>query len=94
MIIISEITGKEYSTVDECLVAEKAFLKKKLAEEKAELERQEALEEAYEEAIEACGRYLELAGYYLEEEDDDDDEDIKVLVEFLNLAELIKSIFK
>lgn len=91
MIIASEITGKTYDTVDECLVAEKEFLKKKLAEEKAELERQEALEEAYEEAIEACGRYLELAGYCFEEEDDEEEEE---LVEFLDLVELIESIFK
>lgn len=94
MIIISEVTGKEYKTVDECLAAEKDFLKKKLAEEKAEREKQEALDEAFEEAVEACGRYLELAERYFEEEDDDDYEEIEELVEFLDLAELIESIFK
>ena len=66
MIIISELTGKEYSTVDECLKAEEEFSKKKAEEEKAKIAHEEALNEAYEEAVTACERYLKLAGNEVE----------------------------
>ena len=55
MIISSELTGKTYKTVEDCLAAEKAYRKE-------EVERARKLDEAYEEAIAACNRYLELAG--------------------------------
>lgn len=92
MIIISELTGKEYKTVDECLEAEEIFLKEKEEKEKAEKERKAALDKAYKEAITACDKYLELAGIKIDEDEDgihcfkftvdEDDEDFfKKLVE-------------
>ena len=54
MIIMSEITGGKYKTVDECLAAEKAFLDKKAAEEKAKAEKQKKINDAYDKAIKAC----------------------------------------
>ena len=51
MIISSEITGKTYKTVDECLAAEKAFIEKKEAEEKAAKELEAKKDEAYKKAI-------------------------------------------
>lgn len=62
MIISSEITGKTYKTVDECLAAEKAFIEKKEAEEKAAKELEAKKDEAYKKAIAACDEYLKLCG--------------------------------
>ena len=62
MIISSEITGKTYKTVDECLAAEKAFIEKKEAEEKAAKELEAKRDEAYKKAIAACDEYLKLCG--------------------------------
>ena len=69
MIIISELTGKEYKTVDECLKAEKDFLKKKEEEEKAKKAHEEELDKAYHDAIAACDRYLKLRGIEIEEDE-------------------------
>jgi len=69
MIISSELTGKEYKTVDECLEAEEIFLKKKEEEKKAKEAYEAELEEAYNEAIAACDRYLRLRGIEIEEDD-------------------------
>lgn len=69
MIIISELTGKEYKTVDECLKAEKDFLKKKKEEEKAKKAHEEELDKAYHDAIAACDRYLKLRGIEIEEDE-------------------------
>lgn len=71
MIIISEITGKEYNTVDECIAAEKEFLEKQEAAEKIKKAREEELSKAYDEAIAACDRYFELAGMDVEIDEDD-----------------------
>lgn len=69
MIIISEITGGQYKTVEECLEAEREFAFKKEAEEKArkekaeaELKRKKEIDEAYEKAMKACEDYLKLVG--------------------------------
>ena len=62
MIISSELTGKTYKTVEECIAAEKEFFRKKEEEEKAKMAHQKELDEAYEEAIAACERYFKLAG--------------------------------
>ena len=69
MIIISELTGKEYKTMEECLKAEKDFLKKKEEEEKAKKAHEEELDKAYEEAIAACDKYLRLRGIEIEEDE-------------------------
>ena len=53
MRIISDITGKEYKTVDECLAAEEEADKKALQEKK---------DAAYKKAIDACDEYLKLCG--------------------------------
>ena len=70
MIIISELTGKEYKTVDECIKAEKDFLKKKEEEEKAKKAHEEELDKAYHDAVAACDRYLKLRGIEIEEDED------------------------
>ena len=62
MIISSEITGKTYKTVEECLAAEKAFMEKKEAQEKAAKELEAKKDEAYKKAIAACDEYLKLCG--------------------------------
>ena len=62
MRIISDITGKEYKTVDECLKAEEQYKLQKEAEEKAKKEHEKALDEAYKKAVAACDEYLKLAG--------------------------------
>lgn len=69
MIISSEITGKTYKTVDECLAAEKAFIEKKEAEEKAAKELEAKKDEAYKKAIKACDEYLKLCGVEVEFKD-------------------------
>ena len=56
MIIISELTGNEYDTVEECLKAEEEFSKRKAEAEKVRKAHEEALSEAYEEAVAACER--------------------------------------
>lgn len=61
MIISSELTGKTYKTVEDCIAAEKEFFRKKEEEEKAKEAYLEELDKAYTEAIEACERYFEIA---------------------------------
>lgn len=46
MKITSEITGKEYKTVDECVADEKDFLAKKEAEEKKNNKKKDSLKKA------------------------------------------------
>ena len=62
MRIISDITGKEYKTVDECLAAEEEFLEKKAKEEADKKALQEKKDAAYKKAIDACDEYLKLCG--------------------------------
>ena len=62
MIISSEITGKTYKTVEECLAAEKKFVEEKEAKEKAAKELEAKKDEAYKKAITACDEYLKLCG--------------------------------
>lgn len=62
MYILSEITGKEYKSVDECLADEKEFLRKQEEEEKAKKAHDEEVAKAYDEAVAACERYFELLG--------------------------------
>ena len=66
MRIISDITGKEYKTVEFCLADEKKFLEAKEAEEKAAKELEAKKDEAYKKAIAACDEYLKLCGVDLE----------------------------
>lgn len=69
MIISSELTGKTYKTVEECLQAEKDFKKKKAEEEAAKKAHKEELEKAYQEAVKACDKYLKLRGIEIEEDE-------------------------
>lgn len=69
MRIISDITGKEYISVDECLKAEERFLAQKEAEEKAKKEHEKALDEAYKKAVDACDEFLKLSGIKYEKTD-------------------------
>lgn len=62
MIISSELTGKTYETVEDCLKAEEEFHRQKAEEQKAKEEHDKMLDEAYEEAMAACDKYLKLAG--------------------------------
>ena len=66
MRIISDITGKEYKTVDECLKAEKAFEEKKAKEEAEKKELAAKKDAAYKKAMEACDEYLKLCGIEVE----------------------------
>lgn len=91
MIISSELTGKTYKTVEDCLRAEKEHKEaeqKKLAEQKAH---EEKLNKAYDEAIAACNRYFELAGVnfkVLEDKDKVSHNDIKFIDSFDNLLKI------
>lgn len=62
MIISSELTGKQYKTVQDCLSDEKLYKKRLEEEKRAEEKRKKELEEAYNEAVIACNKYLELCG--------------------------------
>lgn len=62
MIISSELTGKTYKTVEECLEAEASFVEKQKKKQEAEELRKRELDKAYEQAIAACDKYLKLAG--------------------------------
>lgn len=62
MIISSELTGKTYETVEDCLAAEKAFKEEEKRKAEAEAKKDKELEEALDEVITACEKYLELAG--------------------------------
>ena len=66
MIISSEITGKEYNSVELCLADEKKFLEEKAKKEKAAKEHEQALDAAYKKAIDACDEYLRLCGIDVE----------------------------
>lgn len=70
MIISSELTGKQYKSVEECLEDEKNFLRKKEEEKKAKEEHEKALNKAYEEAVAACERYFKLAGIEVDMDED------------------------
>lgn len=66
MIISSELTGKRYKTVEECLEAEREFLRKEEEKKKAKEAQQAAIDKAYDEAVAACDKYFELVGIDLE----------------------------
>lgn len=70
MIISSELTGKQYTSVEECLKDEKKFLDAKKQKEEAEKAHKEELDKAYEEAVAACERYFELAGIKIDIDED------------------------
>lgn len=101
MIIYSELTGETYETINECLDAEVKYVKEKQKAEEEEKEHQRLLDEAYTEAIEACERYLELAGvkFEIDESEDKEDEDeeesfdewfAKKLIDFFELQKGLK----
>ena len=96
MIIYSEILDKAFDSVDSCLQAEaeyKVELKKKEEEEKV---RKEELDKAYAEAIAACDRYLEWAGFVVEKETDIDNDNDDETAETAETAEIddLSDIFK
>lgn len=62
MIISSELTGKTYKTVEECLEAEKTFREEERRKREARRAKAKELDEAYKEAIAACKKYLNLTG--------------------------------
>lgn len=62
MRIISDITEKEYKTVEECLKAEKEYKEAKAKAEKDKAELQAKKDAAYQKAIDACDEYLKLCG--------------------------------
>ena len=86
MIILSEITGKEYDSVSECLYDEQKFKTEQEEARKAEEAHKKEVDEAYQAAIDACEKYFELIGrdikaefeeYFREDEDDEDGEDLQ-----------------
>ena len=70
MIISSELTGKQYKSVEECLKDEKKFLDAEEKKKKAEQAHKKELDKAYEEAVAACERYFELAGIKIDIDED------------------------
>ena len=70
MIISSELTGETYKTVEDCLAAEKRYREKLREKQRAEKAHREELDKAYKEAMEACGKYFELAGVDFKVTDD------------------------
>ena len=74
MIIISEKTGKEYETIDECLADEKKFdeevaLKEAKKQEltNARKERAKEVEDAYKKRIEADKNYRSLLNKFIDD---------------------------
>ena len=74
MRIVSDITGKSYSSVEDCLAAEKTFVEeqKKAEEEKKALadkkkERAKEVEDAYKKAKEAEKKYYELRNSFVKD---------------------------
>ena len=97
MIIMSEITGGKYKTVDECLAAEKAFLDKKAAEEKAKAEKQKKINDAYDKAIKACEEDLKLVGIdddFIEDDKSNGKTATKEKDEFDEILEILESFFE
>ena len=80
MIITSELTGKKYKTVDECLAAERAYKEQKEREAKAREEQKkreeqarkdfkEKSDQARKELVDAWKTYMQLyvdAGYSMD----------------------------
>lgn len=62
MIILSEITGKEYDSVSECLYDEQKFKTEQEEAKKAEEAHKKEVDKAYEAAVDACEKYFELIG--------------------------------
>lgn len=92
MRIVSDITGKEYKTVDECLAAEEEFLEKKAKEEADKKAFQEKKDAAYKKAIAACDEYLKLCGIEVQFTDNgykaiihSDDKADKIFEDILNM---------
>lgn len=75
MIIFSELTEKQYDSVEECEEAEREFKEAK-EREQAEKEAHDAeVEQAYDDAIKACNKYLELSGVKVVDKTDNSEED-------------------
>lgn len=69
MIIKSEITGKTYKTVDECLADEKAYNQKKLEDERKKKEFEKKQEVAFQLVKESWKKYLDIlreGGYHVD----------------------------
>lgn len=97
MIIMSEITGGKYKTVDECLAAEKAFLDKKAAEEKAKAEKQKKINDAYDKAVKACEEYLKLVEIevdFIEDDKSNGKTATKKKDDFDEILEILESFFE
>lgn len=62
MIISSELTGKEYKTVQECIADEKEFKRKEEELKRKEKEYEEKLIKAFKKAEDACNEFFKLAG--------------------------------
>ena len=62
MIITSELTGKRYETVDDCIEDEKRFKEAQAAKELAEKARQAKIDAAYKKAIDAFREYQKALG--------------------------------
>ena len=66
MRIISDITGKEYKTVDECLKAEEQYRLQKEAEKKAKEETEKRKDFLYNRIMSDSEEYLKLCGLSIE----------------------------
>ena len=66
MIISSELTGKTYKTVEECLKAEKEYKLLKEEEEKKKADIEKRKDFLYNRIIADCDEFMELCGLKLE----------------------------
>lgn len=85
MIIKSEITGKTYKTVDECLADEKAYNQEKLEAERKKKEFERKQEVAFQLVKESWKKYLDVlreGGYHIDTLDE-----IVLLSEVLGTAD-------
>jgi len=93
MIIYSEILGKQFNSVEDCLAAEEQYNKKLKEEEerlkKEQEENEKLVKSAYKELLNAWTQYmdiLEVAGY-----DIDSDDKALILVEVILDGEKAKA---
>lgn len=61
MIITSEITGKTYKSVEDCLSDEKRYKKEKEERERAQKKHEQEIEDAYRVARNAYQHFMEVA---------------------------------
>lgn len=81
MYVVSEITGKRYSTVEECQVDEIRYNREKAEKERKRKEDQERLDKAWNGITKAIDNFISIA----QEIDPNSCEDLKDVIQYLRL---------